>query len=284
MAFARLLDGCDTLFGQKKKDMEITARVKIRNVSECTQTINTTVVPYEYFTRYERLIEDLKNLISFKGKIKLIYKNEGKHWSFEFFEGLLKETMEKMESVTESFIDRCFDNSVYRAYKNIDSATKVEAEFLTIDVWGRRSMTESNKKHYEFKLFDLREKLDYIEKNRLNYDNMDGHQFEHFCADLLRKNGFVNVKVTSGSGDYGVDILAAKDGITYAIQCKCYTSNIGNTAVQEAFTGKEFYKRHVGIVLTNQYFTPAAKETAERTGIILWDRDWLDRMINHIMP
>lgn len=41
-------------------------------------------------------------------------------------------------------------------------------------------------------------------------DEMEGHDFEYFCADLLEKQGFVEVEVTRGSGDFGVDILAEK--------------------------------------------------------------------------
>lgn len=43
-----------------------------------------------------------------------------------------------------------------------------------------------------------------------NYDNMEGHQFEHFCANVIKENGFINVQVTPGSGDHGIDILAEK--------------------------------------------------------------------------
>jgi len=112
-----------------------------------------------------------------------------------------------------------------------------------------------------------------------DYDTMDGHEFEQYCAKLLKENGFSNVEVTSGSGDHGVDVLAERDGITYAVQCKRQSSNVGNKAVQEIFSGKDFYKRHIGVVFTNQYFTAAAKEAAERTGIVLWDRDKLNSMI-----
>ena len=34
-------------------------------------------------------------------------------------------------------------------------------------------------------------------------DNMEGHDFEYFCADLLKDRGFLDVQVTKGSGDYG---------------------------------------------------------------------------------
>lgn len=58
-------------------------------------------------------------------------------------------------------------------------------------------------------------------------DAMDGHEFEYFCAELLKENGFVNVEVTQASGDFGVDVLAEKDGVTYAVQCKCYSDKVG---------------------------------------------------------
>lgn len=110
-------------------------------------------------------------------------------------------------------------------------------------------------------------------------DEMEGHDFEYFCAGLLEKRGFLEVEVTKGSGDYGVDILAEKDGITYAIQCKCYHSPIGVKAVQEAYAGRDYYDRMVGAVMTNQYFTAPAVEAAKKLKILLWDRGYLDRMV-----
>lgn len=104
---------------------------------------------------------------------------------------------------------------------------------------------------------------------------MDGHQFEHYCAELLKRNGYHKVRVTPGSGDNGVDILAERDGISYAIQCKCYSRKLGNKAVQEVFSGCTFYGCDEAVVLTNSYFTEPAKEAARRTGVTLWDRDTL---------
>jgi len=115
--------------------------------------------------------------------------------------------------------------------------------------------------------------------SKKHFDSMDGHEFEHFCADVLRRNGFCRVEVTRGSGDNGIDILAEKAGNTYAIQCKCYSSNIGNKAIQEAYSGKDCYNRKIGAVLTNQYFTPAAKSAAQKLGVALWDRTYLEQMI-----
>lgn len=120
-----------------------------------------------------------------------------------------------------------------------------------------------------------------IKRRRLRplpMDEMEGHDFEYYCADLLRDNGFLEVEVTKGSGDFGADILAEKDGITYAFQCKCYDKPIGVKAVQEIYAGRDYYGRMVGVVMTNQYFTQPAVELAQKLNIMLWDRGYVDGM------
>ena len=112
-----------------------------------------------------------------------------------------------------------------------------------------------------------------------NYDLMEGRDFEYFCADLLEKRGFLEVEVTKGSGDNGVDILAEKDGVTYAIQCKRYDEPVGVKAVQEAYAGRDYYDRMVGVVMSNQYFTKNATDMARKLKIMLWDRGYLEEMI-----
>lgn len=113
-----------------------------------------------------------------------------------------------------------------------------------------------------------------------DFDSFEGHEFEYWCANLLRCNGFENVEVTPGSGDQGVDIIAEKDDIRYAIQCKCYSSDLGNTPVQEVLAGRSMYHCQIGVVMTNRYFTKGARELANTTGVLLWDRDKLLKMMN----
>ena len=115
--------------------------------------------------------------------------------------------------------------------------------------------------------------LSTVEYELRKVDGMDGHAFEEWCAALLRKNGFYSVKVTPGSGDQGVDITASKDGLTYAVQCKRYASDLGNTPIQEVVAGKAFYHCNIAAVMTNQHFTSGAKELAKVNGVLLWDRE-----------
>lgn len=110
-------------------------------------------------------------------------------------------------------------------------------------------------------------------------DEMEGRDFEFFCADLLEKQGFMDVEVTRGSGDFGVDILAEKDGVTYAVQCKRYHGPVGVEAVLRTYGGCAYYECMVGAVMTNQYFTAPAVEAAKKLKILLWDRGYIDEML-----
>ena len=113
-----------------------------------------------------------------------------------------------------------------------------------------------------------------------DYDAMSGIEFENYIAFVLFKNGFIHIKTTPASSDHGIDLTAEKDGITYAIQCKCYSSNVGNAAVQQAYSGRGIYKKDIAVVITNQYFTAQAKEEAASVGVKLWDRDKLKQLID----
>ena len=104
-------------------------------------------------------------------------------------------------------------------------------------------------------------------------DTMSGAEFEQCCAEILGNSGFEGIYITKGSGDFGGDILATKDQIKYVIQCKRYDSNIGVHAVQEVIASRSIYKAHVGVVMTNMYFTAPAKNLAKENNVILWDRD-----------
>lgn len=126
--------------------------------------------------------------------------------------------------------------------------------------------------------------LSPLEDELRKIDFMDGHDFENYCAELLRRNGYEDVEVTRGSGDHGVDITAVKDGLKYAVQCKRQSADCGNKPVQEVTAGKAFYHCHLGAVMTNRYFTQGAKDLAEVNGILLWDRDTVTEMLKSENP
>ena len=106
---------------------------------------------------------------------------------------------------------------------------------------------------------------------------LSGGEFEAYVAQVLKDNGFKKVQVTKGSGDQGADVLAERNGISYAIQCKNYEGAVGNFAVQEAYAAAQFYRCDRAAVICPGEFTRGAKELAEATGVTLWDGAWLSR-------
>ena len=96
-------------------------------------------------------------------------------------------------------------------------------------------------------------------------DAMEGHDFEYFCADLLEDHGFKSVEVTRGSGDYGVDVLAEKEGVTYAVQCKRYDGPVGVKAVQEAHPDVEIFVGAIDEKLNDHgYIVPGLGDAGDR--------------------
>jgi len=164
--------------------------------------------------------------------------------------------------------------------------------------WGRKTVrperkTDNNSKKYRAYYQDTDKKPEKeIEPKKpkqktaddllKEVDAMQGHAFENRSANLIRKSYFYDVYVTKGSGDQGIDVVGYKDEIKYGIQCKCYSSDLGNTPVQEVYAGKSMYDCHVAVVMTNRYFTTGAQELAKKTGVLLWDREKLRKMIEKV--
>lgn len=125
----------------------------------------------------------------------------------------------------------------------------------------------------------IQNRQDFIIKAELKYmDNIPGLEFEHFCKDILDKNGFY-ATVTKSTGDSGGDIIATKDNVTYVIQCKKYSDKVGNKAIQEVYTAQGIYKTQRAIVMTNNFFTEQAINEAKILGVELWDRNVVTNLI-----
>jgi restriction system protein len=92
-------------------------------------------------------------------------------------------------------------------------------------------------------------------------DAMDGVEFEGYVAARLGRAGW-QVKFTPPVGDYGVDLIAEKDGQCVAIQCKRYGKPVGVAAVQQVVSGAPHHGCTRSIVFSNQEFTSAAKQLA----------------------
>ncbi|MCV7350658.1 restriction endonuclease [Mycobacterium parmense] len=102
-------------------------------------------------------------------------------------------------------------------------------------------------------------------------DAMDGVAFEDYVAGRLRRAGW-QVGFTPPVGDYGVDLIAQKDGQSVAIQCKRHGKTVGIAAVQQVVSGARHHGCTRSIVVSNQEFTSAAKQLAHTHGCQLIGR------------
>jgi restriction system protein len=102
-------------------------------------------------------------------------------------------------------------------------------------------------------------------------DAMTGTEFEDYVAARMRRAGW-QVSFTSVTGDYGVDLIAEKDGKSVAIQCKRHGNSVGVAAVQQVVSGARHHGCTKSIVVSNQEFTQAAKQLAFTHGCQLIGR------------
>ena len=134
--------------------------------------------------------------------------------------------------------------------------------FSGLGVWGIRDLRERTRLPHE----------------AVEIDSMDGVQFEHYVAGLLRSRGF-HTAVTSPSHDLGVDIIAQIGSTKYAVQVKRQVGGVSRRAVSDAVAGKAHYGCNKAMVVTNGYFTAGAEKLAKSTGCELADRlvlmDWV---------
>lgn len=130
--------------------------------------------------------------------------------------------------------------------------------------------------------------------NRALSNRMSGTDFEKFCADFLCAAGFMHADMTPHSSDDGIDILASRHDVTYAIQCKRRKKPIGPGIIRSTMGSMDLYEtplHEIGkrtflqknreyrfdyaVVMTNSVFTEKAIHTAESLNILLWDRYWI---------
>jgi restriction system protein len=100
--------------------------------------------------------------------------------------------------------------------------------------------------------------------------------FEMLCAETLKEQGW-NTQLTKATGDQGVDVVAARGGLTVVLQCKMYTGSIGNSAVQEVHAGKDFIGADLAVVVGTSEFTASAKELANVLDVLLLHYSQLER-------
>ncbi|MBC7503659.1 restriction endonuclease [Candidatus Gracilibacteria bacterium] len=105
---------------------------------------------------------------------------------------------------------------------------------------------------------------------KLTYDLTD-KDFEYFVAILLERDGY-KTQVQGGFNDHGIDILATKDGKTFAIQCKQWSKGYITMGNVGEYYGKIYAEKEKNLdkifaYVTTSYIQPEAENFLINHGI-----------------
>lgn len=123
----------------------------------------------------------------------------------------------------------------------------------------------------------VREHSEQLRQSLKFDDNMSPIDFEHFCANQLRKMGWT-AQTTKASGDQGADVVASIGIHKVCIQCKLYSHPVGNYAVQEVSAARAHVGAQFAAVVTNSTYTKSAKELAVTNDVHLIHYSDLSRL------
>ena len=110
-------------------------------------------------------------------------------------------------------------------------------------------------------------------------ETMDGIEFEYFIAQVLHHNGYTNVVLTERY-DYGVDIIADKDGVRWGVQVKRYSGLVKADAVRQVITGLAIYGCDRAMVITNSNYSTVARRLADSNDCVLIDKTDLQELVS----
>lgn len=103
---------------------------------------------------------------------------------------------------------------------------------------------------------------------RRNWRYFKADEFEAFVREVFEALGYQTSSIGK-AGDQGVDVIASRDGVRWAIQCKGYAGNLGNKPIQEVFAGARIHNCHRWLVITTSGFTSGGREAAKGTQCVL---------------
>lgn len=117
----------------------------------------------------------------------------------------------------------------------------------------------------------------------VDIDRLNPNLFEASIAAIYRKQGF-EIFLTPYSNDKGVDIVALKNEENYLIQAKQTKSLVGNDAIQEIYTAKNYYEDKFKepfklLTITNNDYSSSAIILANSNNVKLLNRKNLESLV-----
>ena len=111
-------------------------------------------------------------------------------------------------------------------------------------------------------------------------------RFEFLAGEYLKKEGY-EVEVTPGVADWGVDVFAEKEGISYVVQAKMYgdcKTKITRSMMMELYGVMHYFDCQRSMMIYNGRIMPDALQVAEKLGIqlVYLDQHRLDQLLPEV--
>lgn len=141
---------------------------------------------------------------------------------------------------------------------------------LTVGVIAIAMYLFAKHKRNKFKYYDI----SYLDK-------MNPYDFEEYVCKLYKGLGYNQSRCTSGSGDFGADVIAENKHEKITVQVKRYNQrkSVGSDVVQKILGAQAYYHATSSAIVTTSYFTEPAKKMAQSCRVKLIDRDELKRIL-----
>lgn len=104
--------------------------------------------------------------------------------------------------------------------------------------------------------------------------------FERVVASILKRGGY-DVTLTPVTGDFGVDVVAVKQGVKTIVEVKQHSAPVGPAVVRGILGAMHRYQADLSMVVSLSGYTPAAQETARGAPVSLWGPEELLGEVSH---
>jgi restriction system protein len=120
--------------------------------------------------------------------------------------------------------------------------------------------------------------------DELPFECETGEDFELKIKSLVEESvDSAIVQLTPRTGDHGADLIISANGVKIAVQAKFYTGSVGNSAVQEIYSAKDFYDADFAVVVTSSNYTAAAVLAAKKLNVLLAHESDIVDVINMLI-
>ena len=261
---------------KEKKEKEKKERETISKNEEYLK-----LMPREVTNLINKEINTIRN--AYRKSIKVdSFERKNYEKFLDEFEEYLIETSETLKSINKlhGYTSRytfIVNESYIKLYDSLerDYVRLPHDGYASFDEWIEALNSLGEKKLKQKKGLIFERPIEFIENKfkeidlGMTYDpDMDPFEYERFCANEFKKNGW-DAEATKGSSDQGVDVLASKNDKVLVAQCKKFSKPVGNKAVQEIVAGIKYYNATIGIVIAPNGFTNSASKLAEANKINL---------------